>query len=201
MIRPKDSTSRFVTLAYLCEAFGQVWGHSLYVQIGQHRKNHFLQICVDEHLPSRWHSLTDMWSQSKLGFYWVVALWGVRVVLCVFEDKISFPGFIVGSAQLWNRMNSANNLDHVFPFIGNFPALRYTVRFLAGAVILGPITLITRKFLLRCFVYLNNSSNVEDKEAKKLKAIELPYKFLTTLFSGFISTAYVPCMLQHYKLW
>nr|CAB3266033.1 sphingosine-1-phosphate phosphatase 2-like [Phallusia mammillata] len=108
-------------------------------------------------------------------------------------------GFITGSCQMLQPTTSVHDLHHLLPVALENPFLRCLVRFSAGAIILGPTTLILRKVLLHVFASFSKSSSIA--EAKKECYVELPYKFFTTFVSSFMSTAIIPSLLQNFYLW
>jgi len=72
---------------------------------------------------------------------------------------------------------------------------------IGGGVILLPFTLAARKLLLRIFIRVHGLSDMKLEEAKKVCAVELPYKFFSSLFSGLMATLFVPSLLQRYHVW
>lgn len=90
-------------------------------------------------------------------------------------------------------------MQHLLPFALNKPLFRCFLRFSAGALILGPTTLILQKLLLHVFAHFSKTSDVS--MAKKECYVELPYKFIATYISSFLSTAVIPTILQHFNVW
>ncbi|CAK8678114.1 sphingosine-1-phosphate phosphatase 1-like [Clavelina lepadiformis] len=117
-------------------------------------------------------------------------------------------GFLIGSRQsvlsktLMTHLSPTSQLQVLLPITEAGPsALRCLVRFTAGSSLLGPFGFMVRKLLLRFFVRVNGYQISDIKAAKRKPNVELPYKFLTTFLSGFVSTYVIPSILQYCNLW
>jgi len=81
------------------------------------------------------------------------------------------------------------------------PYFHLVFRFVCGALVLGPATLIARKIICHFFIVANGVTDKKIFQAKKIPTVEWPYKFVATFASAVTATYFIPELLRSYGLW
>jgi len=111
-------------------------------------------------------------------------------------------GFLFGTRWVYlNPVPSLNNSVFLDNLSSNNTCLHLLFRFITGALVLGPGTLVVRKFWCHLFIVLNGLSNMELYKSKKVRTVEWPYKFLSVFTSAVFATCVIPKVYHLIGLW
>jgi len=111
-------------------------------------------------------------------------------------------GFLIGTRWCQNNLLHEINYSSILnKYFGDYPTCYCLFKFISGAVILAPSTLLVRKIFCHLFIFINGKQHEPIFISKKQRLIEWPYKFLSVFTSATMATCIIPRLYKAINLW